>query len=201
MPDHTKPTKMKKGLKVTHAESLKYIQTLDAELGDDALSKLEPLTYGDAALIGHLIQSFNFLEYNLRRSIEIFAHAGLIAAVKNPHSSKLAEIVKAGVAAMDLDVETAGVICQTLDDIELHRDIRNHLAHWAAKRIKGHDALYLMSLDHKDAIRRTGSKGDHETSIYCIMNLADLRGLLQHISKQDVWLAEFTAQWFIKYAI
>lgn len=187
---------------MTHAESLKYIQTIDAELGGNALAKLEPLTGADAALIGQLIQSFNFLEYNLRRSIEIFNHAGLTKyGKKNPHSSELAQIVKAGVTAMGIDDATAGVICQTLDDIELHRDTRNHLAHWAAKRIKGHDALYLMSMDQKDAIRRTGSKGDHETSIYCIMNLPDLRRLLQHISKQDVWLAELTAQWFIRYAM
>lgn len=187
---------------MTPEESLRYIQTLAAELGDDPLSNLEPLSAADAALIGHLIQSFNFMELNLRRSIEIFTHAGLIKAFKkNPHSSELAQTVKAGVAAMGLDGATAGVICQTLDDIELHREIRNHLAHWAAKRIKGHDALYLMSLDQKDAIRRTGSKGDHETSVYCIMNLADLRGLLEHISKQELWLAELTAQWFIRYAI
>lgn len=186
---------------MTSAESLKYIETLDAYLEVDPLSKLEPLTGADAALIGHLLQSFNFLEFNLRRSIEIFAHAGLITPFKkNPHSSELAPTVKAGVAAMELDVDTANVILQTLDDIELHRDIRNHLAHWAAKRIKGHDALYLMSFDQKDAIRRTGSKGDHETNTYCIMNLADLHGLMQHISKQDLWLAELTAQWFIKYA-
>lgn len=187
---------------MTHTESLKYIQSLDADLGGDALSKLEPLTGADAALIGQLIQSFNFLEFNLRRSIEIFSHAGLItASKKNRHSSELAQTVKTGVMAMGLDVATANVICQTLDDIELHRDIRNHLAHWAAKRIKGHDALYLMSLDQKDAIRRTGSKGDHKTSVYCIMYLADLRGLLQHISKQDIWLAELTAQWFIRYTM
>ncbi|WP_223434843.1 MULTISPECIES: hypothetical protein [unclassified Pseudomonas] len=187
---------------MTHAESLKYIETLDAYLEGDALSKLEPLTEADAALIGHLLQSFNFLEFNLRRSIEIFVHAGLItASKKNPHSSELAQTVKTGVAAMGLDVATASVIYQKLDDIELHRDIRNHLAHWAAKRIKGHDALYLMSFDQKDAIRRTGSKGDHKTNIYCILNLADLRGLMLHISKQDVWLADLAAQWFIKYAV
>ena len=187
---------------MTNAEPLKYIETVNAYLGDDALSKLEPLTGADAALIGNLIQSFNFLEFNLRRSIEIFAHAGLIPALKkNPHTSELAQTVKAGVADMGLDAATANVICQSIDDIELHRDIRNHLAHWAAKRVKGHDALYLMSFDQKDAIRRTGSKGDHQTIIYCIMNLADLRGLLLRISKQDAWLAELTAQWFIKYAV
>lgn len=187
---------------MTHAESLKYIENLDAHLGRDPLSKLEPLTGADAELIGYLLQSFNFLEFNLRRSIEIFVHARLIeASKKNPHSSELALTVKTGVAAMGLDADKASVICQKLDDIELHRDIRNHLAHWAAKRIKGHDALYLMSFDQKDAIRKTGSKGDHKTNTYCIMNLADLRGLLLHISKQDAWLAKLTAQWFIEYAV
>jgi hypothetical protein len=152
-------------------------------------------------LIGHLIQAFNFLEFNLRRSIEIFAHAGLITApTKNPRPSELINTVKKGVTAMGLDPTSTSVLCQTLDDIELHRDIRNHLAHWAAKRIKGHDALYLMSLDQMDATRRTGSKGDHETCVYCIMILADLRGLMLHISKQEVWLAELAAQWFVKYA-
>lgn len=187
---------------MNRAESLEYIKSIEAFLGQDPLTKTEPLNAGDAALIGHLIQAFNFIEYNLRRAIEVFSHAGLIPRPrKNPRPPELVKLVKAGVAKLNQDAEAADIICKTLDDIEMHRDIRNHLAHWAAKRIKGHDALYLLSLDAMDATRRVGSAVDHNTSVFCILNLADIRGLLLHISEQEKWLAKLSAKWFVDHAL
>jgi hypothetical protein len=188
---------------MTREESNKYIESLKAHMEEDALSKIEPLNMEDVAIIGCLIQTYNFIEYNLRRSIEIFAHTGLITRPKkkNPHSSELVELVKSGVGAIAQDADSKEIICKTLDDIELHRDIRNHFAHWAAKRIKGHDALYLMSLDHMDATRRVGTKVDHNISVFAIFNLAVIRGLIKHIAEQEQWLAELTAKWHVKYVL
>lgn len=187
---------------MTREESTRYLEALNTHMQEDALSKIEPLTMDDAALIGCLIQTYNFIEYNLRRSIEVFSHAKLIKRPRgNPHSSNLIELVKTGVLATNQDTSSMDTICKTLDDIELHRDIRNHFAHWAAKRIKGHDALYLMSLDHKDATRRVNSNIDHNISVYGIFNLADIRGLIIHISEHEKWLAELSAKWFVTYAL
>ena len=56
-----------------------YLQLkLDRLMGD--ARALEDLTDDDHRLIGQYIQIFNFTELNVRRSIEIFAEAGLLDA-------------------------------------------------------------------------------------------------------------------------
>ncbi|WP_316189135.1 hypothetical protein [Bradyrhizobium sp. SZCCHNS1054] len=68
------------------------------------------LEAADHQLIGALIQEFNYVDFNLRRAIEIFAHAKLLpeqGARKYPkiHSSEVAGIVQDAVKAMDPAVE------------------------------------------------------------------------------------------------
>jgi hypothetical protein len=72
------------------------------------------------------------------------------------------------------------------------------LAHWAAKRIPGHDAIVLLSMDTNDALAALGNNAitkDHCS--YSILMLPDLRGLLNHIAKYDEWLAKKTSEWHI----
>lgn len=121
-----------------------YFDTLE-------LSDLLPLQKEDAYLIGAFVQVFNFIELNLRRSLDVFCSAGLIERKKHFQTSELVKLVKSG-------LEKAGVASQHIDDalakldeIELRRPFRNLLAHWAAKRISTTHSDGLPFDEIKDA--------------------------------------------------
>lgn len=176
-------------------------QLLDIEqfLEANPLSHVENLSSEDLQLIGGFVQMYNCIEYNLRRSIAVLAHAKLVTSPKKLNTSELVKIVKDGVAKMGLSKEDVADTFQRLDEIESRRDFRNLLAHWAAKRIIGNDALLLLSQDNSDLLRATGACGTHQDSGYCIVSLADLRGLIKHLLPYEQWIADKTSEWHLRY--
>jgi|SRR5258708_382291 hypothetical protein len=88
---------------------------------------LQPL---DHQMVSTLIQLFNYIDFNLRRAIETFAHAKLLqpeAAKAYPkiHSSKVASTVQDAVKAMDAGDEDIPDTLHILAIIERRREIRN----------------------------------------------------------------------------
>jgi hypothetical protein len=74
------------------------------------------------------------------------------------------------------------------------------LAHWAAKRIPGEDAIVLMSKDGRDEKQISGEDQSRDDYVRtAIFDLADLRGLVQHIVDYEVWLATKTVEWHKRY--
>src|SRR5580704_16177402 len=116
----------------------------------------------DHQIVGIVIQQFNYMDFNLRRAIETFAHAKLLqgeAARKYPriHSSKVASAVQGAVEAMDTGVEDIPETLRILAIIERRREIRNLLGHWAARRIPNEDAIVLLTKDENDAMQIGGA--------------------------------------------
>lgn len=168
-----------------------FYETLDS-------SELLPLHHDDTFLIGAFVQVFSRIELNLRRSIEIFRAEELITK-KEPHISELVKLIKGAVAALNPQDPDLDDILGKLDEIEFRRPFRNLLAHWAGRRIPGHDAIVLLSMDTRDAETVLGVNAltkDH--CLYSVVMLPDLRGLLLHISKYDEWLAKKTSAWHIQ---
>lgn len=165
-----------------------------------SLENFEALSNADFQLIGTFVQLYNFLEFNLRRAVDSFAQAGFIEKPRYIRSADLVSFAKRAVAAMGLDKRDVDETLSYLDEIEYRRSFRNLLAHWAAKRVPGHDALIMLSQDDKDHERIF----DHgKLSVghcaYCIVVLADLRGLIQHMAEYERWLADKTAEWCQQY--
>jgi hypothetical protein len=161
-------------------------------------SDLLPLRQEDACLIGTFVQVFNFIELNLRRSVEVFCAANLLQRKNHFYPSELVKSVKCAVTRLGLsDPELIDVLGK-LDEIEFRRPFRNLLAHWAGRRLPGHDAIVLLSMDSRDALSVVGENAiskDH--CIYSIMLLPDLRGLLKHVSAYDEWLGRKASEWHI----
>lgn len=169
-----------------------YYETLE-------LCDLLPLEREDIFLIGAFVQVFNFIELNLRRSIEVFCAAGLIERKKSFHTSDLVELVKKAVTKLSVASSDLDDILGKLGEIELRRPYRNLLAHWAGRRIPRHDAIVLLSMDGKDALAALGASTiSQDYCAYSIMLLSDLRGLLAHVTTYDEWLAKKTAEWNIQ---
>lgn len=171
----------------------------------NGFADLEPLQPPDYQLIGAFIQVFNFIEFNLRRSLEIHARAELLEpSIARRHSRiRQADIVKqakAAVSRMDSMVEDIPATRGKLNEIEFRRAFRNLLAHWAARRIPGEDAILLLSKDGSDDKQISGEETvGHDHAKNAIVDLADLRGLLAHIISYENWMAAKTSEWHRRY--
>lgn len=169
------------------------------------LTDLEPLQAPDYQLIGAFIQVFNFIEFNLRRSLEVHARAELLEpSIARRHSqihqADLVKRAKAAVSRMDPTVEDIPATHSKLDEIEFRRTFRNLLAHWAARRIPGEDAIVFLSKDGRDDKRISGEETvGHDHAKKAIVDLADLRGLLAHIIPYENWMAAKTTEWHRRY--
>ncbi len=147
---------------------MEMLETIVARIPREKLMDFPVLEPEDHQLIGAFIQEFNYMDFNLRRAIETFAHAKLLskgAAKRYPniHSSEVAIIVQDAVKAMDPAVED------------------NLLGHWAARRIPGEDAVVLLSKDENDA-KRTGGRCLASGNIkQAVLDLADLRRVFEQI--------------------
>ena len=156
-------------------------------------------------MIGLFIQQYNYMDLNLRRSIETFAHAKLLqgeAAKRYPkiHSSIVASAVQEAVQAMDPGIENIPVAIQNLNIIERRREIRNLLGHWAARRIPNEDAIVLLSKDETDALRAGGyylASGHIKSAI---IDLPDIRRIIiGELISLELWLAQKTSEWRKRY--
>jgi hypothetical protein len=141
----------------------------------------------DHQLIGMFIQQFNYIDFNLRRAIEIFAHAKLLrgeAVTSYPkvHSSKVSITVQEAVKAMDPAVENIDDAIWNLTVIERRCEIRNLLGHWAARRIPNQDSIVLVTKDEADAM---GTGGAYLASGHVKRVVTDL-GPLRTIVAEDL---------------
>ncbi|MGN8139218.1 hypothetical protein ACTJLC_31550 [Paraburkholderia sp. 22099] len=100
---------------------------------------------------------------------------------------------------MDPSIEDIPDTIGRLNELEFRRPYRNLFAHWAAKRIRGQDALYLMSHDARDAEQAMVGPIDRSHAGFAIVLLPDVRGLVQHIAQYESWLAQKTAAWYERY--
>ena len=171
------------------------------------MSKLENLKPEDFRIIGAYVQLYNFLEFNCRRAVEVFAGAGMLqrptaGKPQRVHVSKLVETARGVVERMDPAVEDVPDALAKLDEIERRRGFRNLLAHWAARRIPGQDAIVLFSMDGYDERQISGADVPfRDNARTAIIDLADIRGLLIHMADYDRWMGHKVAEWYARYPI
>lgn len=183
---------------------MEVLETIVARTPREKLMDFPVLEPADHQLIGAFIQEFNYMDFNLRRAIETFAHAKLLsknAAEKYPkiHSSEVATIVQEAVKAMDPAVEDIADTTKILWIIERRREIRNLLGHWAARRIPGEDAIVLVSKDENDAKRTGGYYLALGNVKQAVLDLADLRRVFEQIAPIELWLAKKVSDWHARY--
>jgi len=158
----------------------------------------------DLQNIGLYIQLFNYIDFNLRRAIETFAHAKLLqseAARAYPkiHSSRVAIAVQNAVGAMDAGVEDIPDTIHLLTIIERRREVRNLLSHWVARRIPNEDAIVLLTKNEADAMQTGGAYLANGYVKSAILDLADLRRLIDQMIPIELWLAQKISEWCKRY--
>lgn len=164
-------------------------------------NRLENLIPEDFRIIGAYIQMHNFMEFNCRRCVEIFALAGLLIGrlSRKPQRISISDLVptiKKVVEKMNPAVENIRDSLAKLDEIEARRGFRNLFAHWAARRIPNEDAIVLFSMDGFDQKQISGVDDPlKDVAQTAIVDLADIRGLIVHVSDYERWMAAKTSEW------
>ncbi|MFZ0927494.1 MAG: hypothetical protein WAN11_02770 [Syntrophobacteraceae bacterium] len=184
---------------------LEMLQAIVDSTPPEKLFNFPPLEPSDFQIVGMFIQLYNYMELNLRRSIEAFAQAKLLqgdAAKKYPviHSSEVSATVQNSVKVMDKAIENIPETLRILEIIERRREIRNLLGHWAARRIPNENVIVLVTKDEKDAKRIGGIYLCSGHVKNAILDLVDIRELIKNeLIPFEMWLAQKTSEWRKRY--
>jgi hypothetical protein len=163
---------------------------------------LAPLTKDDLMLFGVYIQHYNYIDFNLRRSIEVFRHAKMLPPQRAKGYPKYPdaelptiamEVVKEMNPAKE-DIETS---ITYLTQIDLGRPYRNIMGHFAAKRFG--DVIVFASKDERDAERTIRKPLNKDGVLIAVAPAAALRGLAVSIGRASDWLAQQFSDWYKRY--
>jgi hypothetical protein len=151
----------------------------------------------DLVVVGAFVTTFNFIEFNLRRAIRLFKEKGALteAETKKAPVGELPNLVKKGLHCIGLTQAETARIHAALDEIALRQPFRNLLAHWALRHLPDTDAVVLVTMDEKDAKQIGQTVSHYQHLSYCVMQMADLRGLAEHVIKIEQRLARDVVSW------
>jgi hypothetical protein len=192
-------------------QKLKQLQTQIDALPPGEMLRFPPADQDMLLVAGILVQTYSYIELNLRRCVQTFAHAKLLAASWTRHptliqSARLPEVVKDALARITpAPAELADWIAK-LDEISLRWSMRHMFAHWAIRRVPNEDYIILMTNDGREVNRlHKLSQGNLPPTLglsamrYALMNAADARGVCEHMVSYESWIAQKAADWYKQY--
>ncbi len=159
------------------------------------------LTNDDFMLLGKYIQMYCFIELNIHRLFNKLVSEGVITIRTNKKVSvpyildKLIDLVKINF----VEFSRVDDVIAKLKEIKYRRDYRNIFAHWAAKKIPNEDGIIFFTGDALDYKKVLNKKIDPQTVAYTIFDVADIRGLVDHIHDYEEWIAHFYAEIYERY--
>jgi hypothetical protein len=169
----------------------------------EQIAQFPPPIRSDRELIGQYIITYNFIDLNLRRCVEVFARRDLLSddhkkRPRNIPAGHLASAVRYVVERMQQDQEDIPATLDILMAVDRGREMRNLLAHWGVKRFPTENAFVMMTKDGQDA-KRSGRTLSELGLATVVVYVADVRRALADVSKRDYWLAQRTLAWIERY--
>ncbi|OCG10265.1 hypothetical protein A9G13_00565 [Gilliamella sp. wkB178] len=174
----------------------------EQELKKFQVDELENLTDEDFRILGMYIQTYNFMDLNIQRCINILKDEKILFFDKKERQDipNLIDKIIDCLDKLDLEKEQEIETMEKLIEIKFRRNIRNLFAHFACKRIPNQDAFVFMSNPPKDIKKFFKREQIHvDLILYSILDIADARGLINHVLKYETWLAKFTLLIINKY--
>jgi len=164
----------------------------------------QPPTVQDLATFGAVIQTFNYVELNLRRALAAFEAGGVLPSALR---SKLARL--SGQALIEAVSDTAEAIHAAsgqdgeagahLQALHAQQPMRNLLAHWAARRVPDRDFLVFISKDDRDAKQALGAGLEGDVIARCVVHASALTGLIDFLRPHELWVAHKVTVWHARY--
>jgi hypothetical protein len=159
------------------------------------LNKTAPLTDADFAFMGRFIQSYCYADLNARRIIDYIRSAALGPDKKNagilqdaqvfPKLREVAEMLPTG------DLREGLIKAANL--LEMQVVHRHQFAHWATRRIVGHNVLVMFTKNSREGEKRLGGKPEPDALTYGLVPLGPWSNELPILEANGRYLAEIAA--------
>lgn len=181
-------------------EELAAINAQVQNSGPDFLLSAPRLTDSDILAFGKYIQCYNFIELNLRRSVEALALSKVLPSPflerhKKLRASELAPALAACAPHLGLSDPERQRLIAMLDHIEHCRSQRNLFAHWAVRRHTDQRFLVFFTKSESDAKQLLGSGLEPGRVMNAVMYVEDLHKSVEFIGNLDYEFAHVTAHW------
>jgi hypothetical protein len=187
---------------LTH--ELKSLNDKLSSLPPEALLTFPPLTAKDFAIFGAVIQTYNYIEFNLRRAMSTFSAVGLLSSEQRKRLPRLAgfkltQAVKEVATEIHRTTGMDGEAESHLEAIQQNQPMRNLLAHWAARRVPDEDYFLLVGKDDRDARQVLGKELKLDVVGTCLVDAKALEGLIGFLEPHERWAAEKASEWYKRY--
>lgn len=144
----------------------------------------------DVVLIGKIVMLYSYIDFDLRRMIEVLDHAQSIPP------TWLGKTEKMRLSDIETVLETAPGITPNnalaFRRIKEFRKLRNLLAHFAIKRFPTEDALVFITKDAADYKKVLGAEPDPGVVMTAVAELSQIRDVCRMIEEILHWLSAAT---------
>jgi hypothetical protein len=145
-------------------------------------------TKDDIVLIGGIVVLYSYVDFNLRRLIDVFEYANLLPDKWKCRGAKLnaGDVAK---AIQETPVWAGPNDVKALKELEDLRSLRNLVAHFAVRRFPNDDAFLFITKSARDYKRVFGSEPELGVSMTAIVECEQVKGALRRIEHIHNWLA------------
>jgi hypothetical protein len=145
-------------------------------------------TKDDFVLIGGIVVLYSYVDFNLRRLIDVFEYANLLPDKWKCRGAKL-NAGEAAKAVRETPVWAGPDDVKALRELEDLRLLRNLVAHFAVRRFPNDDAFLFITKSAGDYKRVFGSEPELGVSMTAIVEREQVKGALRRIEHIHNWLA------------
>jgi hypothetical protein len=175
--------------KSIETERTLYLQNLVNSSPDKIINWPVP-TRDDHVLVGRLVILYGYIDFDLRRMIEVLDHAKNLPAKWAGKSAQMSiGDVEATLETMP-DASPANALA--FGRIREFRKLRNLVAHFAIKRFPNEDALVFMTKSASDYKRVLGEKPHPGVVMAGYMDLPQARNVCGELERLVSWLCQAT---------
>lgn len=172
----------------------KLLEAIRLEIDADPelyLGKTKPLKAADLVFMATIIQAYSYADLNGRLIIDHIRHAAFGPEKQNAgrlHDAQVFAKLQEAAGLLPDGKMKEGII-RAASTLALHVIQRHHFAHWAIRRVKGHDVFVFYTYNAKEAEKRLGQKVEPGEIIYGAVGRKTLRAELKKIDGHASYLA------------
>ena len=166
----------------------------EANPDDFLLATVGPID-DDFRLIGLIVQSYCFTDLNARRAIDALRYMAEGPEARDASWLRDAQVLPALRGELHrLPSEISRPRLEAAVDIyEMHAVLRHTFAHWAARRIVGHDYLIVYTKNAKEGQRRDGVSQSADQMKFGLVPMKFLKEEVVKLEAHGLFLAETAA--------
>jgi hypothetical protein len=189
-----------------YAASSQELKAINADIEadfDKFLANSEPLTDADLVLTGTLVQLFNYADLNARRAIDAIRHAALGPNQQNAGKLQDSQVYPKLIEAAEMlpvGSDLRNGLIKLAKAMQLHQPLRHHAAHWAMRRVPGHDVLLMLTYNSQEGKRRSGQATDPYHVTFGLLPMSPLRAESKLQSDYGEWLSVEAAKLYVEFA-